>query len=487
MIAKKLLMIPVLMWVAVMLAPIRGQAQSGSPALNVFFSAKRIGNLEPCGCHGPAQGGVANEAAVVYPDHSGVPGVRVDAGQWMSQLSSANPIFALQSQYELLALEMLQYDAINVAIQDALLSHEYITNFARKHPGAVEALVSANIFVRDKPDQLAFRPYRIVERTLGDGSVKRIGITGVTDLKVTLYETVERVDPATHNGVSIMTSSYAFKDPAASLKPVMEELKPKCDLVLVLHNGNFESAQNLIRAVPGIAYLVTTATINDPAVQFPVGSTVVLRLHGTSGQQIGFMTLRPRAGGWEFAARPEMIEVRTASKPDAKLAALVADFNRVSGKDLTTTQAQVSRHFAGAHRCISCHQEIYKSWKSTPHARAMTRLINEGEQFNPERMRRATTGYGEPGGFIHPRFTQSQTLMNVQCEACHGPALAHADVETRLKAAVMPADKSELEAESKKTLPRKAVPEELCRKCHDPRFSPDFDYKRDYEKVRHGR
>lgn len=488
MMLKKFLFRSLLVMAAVAIAPVHGQTQTGAAALNVFFSAKRAATLEPCGCHTAAQGGVANEAAIVYPEHAnGLPDIRVDAGQWMSQLGSTSPLFALQSQYELLALELMHYDAINFAVQDALLGREYMANFARKHPKAVKPIVSANVFLRDKPDQLAFEPYRIIERKLGDGSVKRIAVTGVTDLKLAIYGAIERVDPKTHSGAQVLTRGYALKDPVESLKPVMAELKSKSDLILVLHSGNFDGAQNLLKAIPDIPYLITTATVNDPSIQFPFDASVILRVIGASGQQIGLMTLRPRGSGWEFVSRPEMIEVRSASKSDPKLGELVAQFNKITGKDLATTQPQVSRNYAGAHRCIPCHQEIYKSWKATPHARAMEQLINKGEQFNPGLLRRATTAYGQPGGFAHPRLAQSQTLMDVQCEACHGPALAHTDVETRLKSAVTPADKAGLKAEAKKTLPRKNIPADLCRKCHDPKFSPDFNYNRDYGKVKHGR
>lgn len=472
---------------AVAAAPVRGQAQAAD-ALNVYFSAKRAASLEPCGCHTTAQGGVANEAAVVYPEHDkGLPGVRVDAGQWMSQLGPTSPLFALQSQYELLALQAMHYDAINFSLLDALMDRQYLANFERKHPLAVKPLVSANVFLREKPDQLAFKPYRIVERKLGDGSVKRIAVTGVTDLKAALYGAVERVDPQTHSGAELLTAGYALKDPVAALKPVIAELQPQCDLILVLHSGSFDGAQNLVKAIPGIHYLITTAVINDPAIQFPLNASFILRVIGASGQHIGLMTLRPRGAGWEFVARPETIEVRTAAQPDPKLAELVAQFNKITNKDISTSQPQVSLNFAGAHRCIPCHEKIYKSWKATPHARTMTQLIDEGEQFNPDRLRRATTGYGQPGGFVHPRLAQSQTLMGVQCEACHGPSLAHTDAATRLKSAAGPAAKAALKAEVKKTMPPKKVRADVCRTCHDPNSDPDFNYIRDYEKVRHGR
>ncbi|MCE5231061.1 hypothetical protein LLG95_15900 [bacterium] len=467
-----------------LLAP-GADAQTASPALNIFYSAKRMGNLDPCGCHSSAQGGVANEAAVVYPERGkGLPDVRVDAGQWMAPASGTDPVSAMQSRYLLLALEMMHYDALNFTLQDAVQRPAYFAFFGRQHPQAVEPIVSANVFLRAKPNQLAFKPYRIVERKLADGSVKRIGITGVTDVAVMMLG-MQRVDPKTNNGALALTDSYAIKDPIESIRPVIAELKTKTDLILVLHAGNFDGAQQLIQAVQDITYVITSAGTSDPSIYFTISGAVIMRVLNASGQQIGLTTLRPRNGAWEFENRPEMIEVRAAQNPDPALARLVTEYNKISGKDIATTDTNRSRSYAGAHRCALCHAKIYQSWKATSHARAMDRLIVRGEQFAPDQLRRSTTGYGEPGGFVHPRLTQSQLLMGVQCEACHGPSLAHAEAETRIKGELAPADKPAAKADVKKTMPPRQVPEATCVKCHDAKFSPRFDMMRDYERVKH--
>lgn len=467
-----------------MLAPALVSAQ-GTAALTIFYSARRHGNLEPCGCHVTAQGGLAQEVPVYAARPLDVPDIRVDAGEWMEPMSAASPVAAMQSRYELLGLEKLHYDAVNMALTDLLLRHQYIEFFARQHAKAAEALVSANVYLRDKPDQRAFKPYVIVERKLGDGKVHKIAITGVTDANRPVYG-LEKADSAKNPGVVAFTPGYAIKDPVASLKSLMPSLQRRADMVLVLHGGDFNGAKALAEAVTEITFMVTTATPPDRVSPHFLAGANILFVVSPSGRQIGITTLRARAGGWEFQSRPQMLDVKVTPIPDPGLGKIVADFNKVSGKDAVTTHTALTRAYAGAHRCIPCHAQIYKSWKTTPHARTMEKPVIEGEQFNPERLRRATTGHGRPGGFQHPRHVQSQLLMNVQCEACHGPSIGHVEAETRSRQPnPTPDEKASVEAEVRRTMPPGKVPEATCLQCHDKSFSPNFDFATDYAKVKH--
>lgn len=60
----------------------------------------------------------------------------------------------------------------------------------------------------------------------------------------------------------------------------------------------------------------------------------------------------------------------------------------------------------GAHRCKSCHQEAYRTWKNSQHAKSFSHLSAQ-DRKNPACLKCHTTG-------------TATHLQGVQCESCHG-------------------------------------------------------------------
>lgn len=73
---------------------------------------------------------------------------------------------------------------------------------------------------------------------------------------------------------------------------------------------------------------------------------------------------------------------------------------------LAPASAVADEHL-GAEQCAACHPEAYAWWKTTAHARASASL-NAAERRDPR-----CTG-------CHAT-APDEGLMDVQCEACHGP------------------------------------------------------------------
>ena len=74
-----------------------------------------------------------------------------------------------------------------------------------------------------------------------------------------------------------------------------------------------------------------------------------------------------------------------------------------------------------------------------------------------------TTGFGQPGGFAGTRRPGSQTdLIDVECEACHGPGAKHRRDGGYVTDAV-----------------------ESCVKCHTKEEDSDFNQKAAWEKIAH--
>jgi len=121
-------------------------------------------------------------------------------------------------------------------------------------------------------------------------------------------------------------------------------------------------------------------------------------------------------------------------------------------------------------KCKVCHPEETKVMLKSKMFQTFS-VLNQEQQADPKCVKCHVTGYGEESGFKDLKTTPK--LINVQCEACHGPASLH------LKAPI--ADKEKRKATVK--MPTK----EDCIKCHNKEF-PDFkgfDYEKSLQAIKH--
>jgi hypothetical protein len=90
------------------------------------------------------------------------------------------------------------------------------------------------------------------------------------------------------------------------------------------------------------------------------------------------------------------------------------------------------------------------------------------------------TAYSEADGFIDAM--QSNHLVSVQCESCHGPGRDHVTSMTQVAAKVALGQQPEKAALPAMITTPTAT---LCLKCHDPDNSPAFNYEKDLPLVSH--
>lgn len=80
--------------------------------------------------------------------------------------------------------------------------------------------------------------------------------------------------------------------------------------------------------------------------------------------------------------------------------------------------------YAGVGACVGCHPAQTQKWETTGHARAWAVLEHDGSESNLDCVGCHSTGFSKEGGFLRP--ASAGALIDVQCEVCHGPSLAHA-------------------------------------------------------------
>jgi hypothetical protein len=134
--------------------------------------------------------------------------------------------------------------------------------------------------------------------------------------------------------------------------------------------------------------------------------------------------------------------------------------------------------FVSNNKCKTCHLTEYKSWQTTPHAKALEVLKSadsatvavmagklgvkvEGPAAeSKECLSCHVAGSGLAGGYPASDSLRTAGLSGVTCEACHGPGSKHVAAAK----------------EAKKTVINAKVGENYCRSCHTPEMSPNFAF-----------
>jgi hypothetical protein len=116
--------------------------------------------------------------------------------------------------------------------------------------------------------------------------------------------------------------------------------------------------------------------------------------------------------------------------------------------------------YASTGACALCHEAAFAFWKKTDHAQAFATLKRSGRDEDPACLGCHTTGYLQPGGTRNLN-TLVKNFVDVGCECCHGPSVAHV---------------SSVDKKAKKGTLRAVAPT-VCLGCHTPDQSLDrFDY-----------
>lgn len=131
------------------------------------------------------------------------------------------------------------------------------------------------------------------------------------------------------------------------------------------------------------------------------------------------------------------------------------------GRNKGTTEMLVG--YAGSQSCFVCHGDIADRWKKSGHGRAYATLEKREQQYNTNCLPCHVTGISMQDK--HLSLSIPETLRNVGCETCHGPALNHAlEPEKWPGGAVSPTAS-------------------LCLQCHNPERDDSFDFEKDSELV----
>lgn len=339
-------------------------------------------------------------------------------------------------------------------------------------------LVCANLFKEGQTKPI-FSPY-VVVKTAGGLRVAVIGL----------------IDESICSPWLSMSSDKLVKDPLDVLPPVVKEARRKADLVVVIYHGVVGGSSSLAD-VKGIDLILSThpddqdrifPTGDSNTVDAPVdklGSAVLVRSGTSTNWCVGRLDIALAANRRIAGVKHRLMYLDRAYEEDPAMVKVYDEYNEKvkratlesasafkkqaealltkRGLNIVEMRQRLRKSvFATAAKCKDCHPEIYQIWSDSRHANAMATLQKTHQEYDPECVQCHVTGAVVRNGFVNAK--QTPELGNVQCEACHGPALEHVDA------------------------PKKGfgkAGEQTCRSCHTAERTPDFDYAVAWAKIMH--
>lgn len=414
----------------------RATAPTAKRPLSVVVSCDTAGWIVPCGCSSKQAGGLLRRATyvrglqttsdVLLADAGGAPG-------GTAPYDLAKFVAVLRGEIQ------MQTAAHNLGAAEAELGAESLRSLVQKTQAK---LVSSNVI----DEQGAHVTERFRLATIGS---QRIAVLGVLSPK-------------------FAAAGLRVDDPVESVLQLIPTLKGQYDVLLVLAYLPEDELERFVVHVPEA----------DLVVGGPTQQSIAPRRNGPTtwaattnkGKFLVHLRQPVPSSNWDG----EIVELSEdiADDPD-QLANLQRFRDELARVDFTADQTHFSLsrpteitpdfQVAGTDACRACHANDCQKWSDSRHGHAWKTLVDKGSHVDPYCQQCHTTGYSLPGGF--QSLAQSQMQVNVGCESCHGPSLAHAR---------KPTTKTIYDARDR------------CLQCHDHENSPLFEYDTFWKKIDHG-
>lgn len=420
-----------------MQAAAAGQAVADK-TLTLIYSGNLDGELEPCGCSAEGDfGGIRRRGTMLERLRRERPAAFVvSAGGLLSGFAANGRI---TNEYILKGFARLGYDAIGLQWGDLQYGDQFLKESALPW-------VASNW--RD-------------EEFSHERRIKRGG---------RMLAFFDWLDPKTAPQQSMLGEHSRVVDDTAAFTRRLARARQDGALTVVATTLALKDAQGLL-PMQNVDVLLIHANYEDYGEPQLIGNTLVLQ-PGSRGMRLGRADIdldeRGRIAAWHH----QVIPLPKTVADDPRLDEWYAEYNarvkenylRMSA--LRKAQAKGETPFAGAEACQDCHQKAYGTWSKSHHAQAFGDLEDVDKSFDPDCLQCHTVGFNKPGGFIDMDVTAS--LINVQCESCHGAARQHV-----------------ASGGSEPVANHAWQPKEMCAQCHTQPHSPAFDFDKYWPKIKH--
>jgi len=395
--------------------------------ITMIFTNNISGKMEPCGCSGIKNGGLARLGTYLKElrdERGGI--LLVDGGDLLGKRVFPGKI---KTFFEI--MNILNYTCLAPG-EEELPYLQDIYKYSK-----------TPVVVRNYKDGKKHKSF--FSKVLTDGWGKKI--------KVRIWGAVTPRFADENSKASILPMDKA----AFSLPP---KKKRGVDIfnILLLH-GSLSDARSIARMRLG--YNIIIAAHEGPSLGAPIiiNDTYILRVD-PQGVYVGRASISINAG----ILRDVEVDVETVSgelKEDEivqkKIVAYRASLKRTGALSYFAEKKSVKGglQFIGVKKCGECHPKNLDAWEKTKHYTAFSSLQDVGQSYNPDCVMCHSVGYGFISGFTGENKTPE--FINVQCENCHGAGSAHAAAPK----------------ENRLTTPK----EELCLGCHTDERDTHFIFE----------
>ncbi len=440
------------------------------PKFVLVLTGREDGYLEPCGCAGldRMKGGLARRHAMFAQlrEAWNCPVLGLDVGGLIKGFGrQAELKFHLIIQ----AMRQMGYRAIAFGVPELRLpAGELLAASVEEADGALFISANVALFGFDQ----GFTPgYKVVDLPGG-----KLGVTAV------LGDMWQR---QLHNP-DVQTAPAEEK-----LQKIVPLLEKEANLLVLLAHASREESWRLGELFPQFDIVVTAGTPPEPPAEparfkdgrlfIEVGTkgmnAIVLGFYD-SGEKIRYQRVPLDS---RFPQAKEVLVLLAEYQQQLKDLGLEGLGLRPAPNPKLVEMGQ----YVGSRKCRSCHELSYEVWRKSGHAKAW-RTLEELEiprVHDPECISCHVTGWHPTeyfpyeGGFWSVEKTPH--LVDVGCEACHGPGEKHIQAEMG----------SDFDAQEKyRRLVRVTLEESRdwqCVSCHDLDNSPDFDFDTYWPFVAH--
>lgn len=430
--------------------------------LTFLISSNTHAYLETCGCLASQSGGVARMATVVRKERQKNPNlVLFSAGNAFPDRVLKEQIDQLELNAFLDSFEMMGYEFAAVSELELLYGYSAL----KEHSETLSfPFICANIYAGNNS---IFKPY--VLKKMGNYKVGFLGLSqevyasGLTSM----YQS--------------KTAHLLINNPIEIIDRYLPILRKTCDLVVLVGRLDVAMITEILDHTDQIDLIITPLGLS----RWSVNSSGEVYFGRSANGFLGD-TLIWVCAGQTYALDKLELNMSASGKiqdfrhSDLKLSESVEDasdirhylnefYSKIAENDEVgfdkpiLSWERTTAEFVGVEMCKSCHLDEYNQWSQTKHASAYNTLLRKHRQFSPKCVMCHVTGGGYDSGYTFG--SPDRSLVNVQCEMCHGPGSAHVKAPLQVNMLRRP-------------------PEKLCVACHDEEHS-DFNMKKYYPKVRH--
>lgn len=390
------------------LLPVGAKKSQGNAEFTLHFTCDTAGRLEPCGCFTGQHGGLTRLRTWLEKRKDSKGSIKLDVG---GAIAGDADYDILQYRYLARAYATMGYSALNMGGREAAIPAATLAELSRS---AAVPMLSASL-VRTDDRRAILEPFRIIEK---DGT--RIGILGVVSPKsvvkpgegvavLGLNEAIDHYLPAL-----IEKTDIIFLLAFADQNELRQLAADYFEFALVLGGDVAGPTQDIIQENDSIILFTTN--------QARTVGTLKGRFEKRGRTHIVEPTYQIQLLEEHIPQHPELLElVRTYRKEVANTPLAIDAEDQIDPNAIPGVRNPAT--YVGSKTCKQCHQEDHEIWSNSSHAHAFATLEKTGSEADPHCVSCHSVGFGKPSGYRRPLGGES--LTDVGCESCHGPASEH--------------------------------------------------------------